>query len=73
MIDTKPGSTPGRTHEPMPEHLKQSKTRGDKRAANWKAKPPAYSECPQCHQPKLPHRVCGNCGYYAGRQAIEVE
>ena len=24
-------------------------------------------------QPKLPHRVCGNCGYYAGRQAIEVE
>ena len=35
--------------------------------------PPTYSECPQCHQPKLPHRVCGNCGYYAGRQAIEVE
>ena len=52
---------------------KQSKTRGDKRAANWKAKPPPYSECPQCHQPKLPHRVCGNCGYYAGRQAVEVE
>ena len=34
---------------------------------------PTYSECPQCHQPKLPHRVCANCGYYAGRQAIEVE
>jgi large subunit ribosomal protein L32 len=52
---------------------KQSKTRGDTRAANWKARSPAYSECPQCHQPKLPHRVCGNCGYYAGRQANEVE
>jgi large subunit ribosomal protein L32 len=43
------------------------------RAATWKASPPAYAECPQCHQPKLPHRVCGNCGYYAGRQAVEVE
>ena len=52
---------------------KQSKSRGDKRAANWKGTPPAYSECSQCHQPKLPHRVCGNCGYYAGRQVVEVE
>jgi large subunit ribosomal protein L32 len=52
---------------------KQSKTRSRKRAANWKATAPSYSECPQCRQPKLPHVVCGNCGYYAGRQAIEVE
>jgi large subunit ribosomal protein L32 len=52
---------------------KQSKTRTAKRRATWKAEAPAYSECPQCHQSKLPHRVCGNCGYYAGRQAVEVE
>jgi large subunit ribosomal protein L32 len=52
---------------------KQSKTRTRKRAANWKATTPAYSACPQCRQPKLPHRVCPNCGYYAGRQAIDVE
>ncbi len=52
---------------------KQSKTRSRKRAANWKATASPYSECPQCHQPKLPHIVCGNCGYYAGRQAIEAE
>jgi len=52
---------------------KQSKSRGDKRAANWRGSTPAFSECPQCHRPKLPHRVCGNCGYYAGRQAVEVE
>ncbi len=52
---------------------KQSKTRSAKRAANWKSEAPAYAECPQCHQPKLPHRVCSNCGYYAGRQAVEVE
>lgn len=52
---------------------KQSKTRTAKRRASWKAEATGYAACPQCKQPKLPHRVCGNCGYYAGRQAIEVE
>lgn len=52
---------------------RQTKARGAKRYANWKAQPSTYSECPQCHQPKLPHRVCPTCGYYAGRQAVEVE
>ncbi len=50
-----------------------TKTKRDTRRANWKGTPPTYSLCPQCRQPKLPHRVCKNCGYYAGRQAIEVE
>jgi large subunit ribosomal protein L32 len=52
---------------------KQSKSRSGKRAANWKASAPAYAECPQCRQPTMSHRVCANCGYYAGRQAVEVE
>jgi large subunit ribosomal protein L32 len=52
---------------------KTPKNKTRQRAAQWKALPSTYAECPQCHQPKLPHRVCGNCGYYAGRQAIEVE
>lgn len=52
---------------------KQSRSRSGKRAANWKASAPAYAECPQCKQPTLSHRVCANCGYYAGRQAVEVE
>ena len=38
---------------------KQSKARTRKRAANWKAQPSTYAECPQCHQAKLPHVVCG--------------
>ncbi|MEX0833302.1 MAG: 50S ribosomal protein L32 [Actinomycetota bacterium] len=52
---------------------KKSRAKSRQRAANWKAEPAAFAECPQCHQPKLPHRVCENCGYYAGRQAVEVE
>src|SRR5205823_4549233 len=31
------------------------------------------SGCPHCHEPKAPHRVCANCGYYRGRQVRAVE
>ena len=33
---------------------------------------PGVSECPNCHEPKLPHRACANCGRYKGREVIEV-
>jgi large subunit ribosomal protein L32 len=57
---------------PTPKR-KTPKTKTAMRRAQWKGSSPTYAECPQCHQPKLPHRVCPNCGYYAGRQAVEVE
>jgi large subunit ribosomal protein L32 len=47
-----------------------SKQRGRTRRANWKLSAPTLSECPQCHQPKLAHSVCKNCGYYNGRLAV---
>jgi large subunit ribosomal protein L32 len=28
------------------------------------------SNCVQCGSPVLPHRVCGGCGYYKGRQVL---
>ncbi|CAN5349452.1 50S ribosomal protein L32 [soil metagenome] len=43
------------------------------RRAHWRVSAPTYSSCPQCREPKLPHRVCTNCGHYAGRQAVETE
>jgi large subunit ribosomal protein L32 len=52
---------------------KQSKARRDKRRANHKISAPTYNECPQCHSPRLPHRVCPGCGYYAKRQVVEPE
>ena len=30
------------------------------------------SKCPRCSQPKLPHRICPNCGHYAGREVISA-
>ncbi|MGH7586629.1 MAG: 50S ribosomal protein L32 [Gemmatimonadales bacterium] len=33
----------------------------------------ATQACPRCGSPKLPHRVCADCGYYRGQKRIEVE
>ena len=30
-------------------------------------------ECRNCHELKLPHHVCPNCGWYNGRQVLQIE
>ncbi|MBO8126709.1 MAG: 50S ribosomal protein L32 [Firmicutes bacterium] len=50
---------------------KSSKARGAKRRTHWKVEAPNLVECPQCHEPKLPHMACPSCGYYAGRKVVE--
>ena len=52
---------------------KVSKARRDKRRANWKLTAPNLVECPQCHELKLPHRVCPSSGQYKGKEVIKVE
>ena len=49
---------------------KISKARKHSRQANWKLSLPTITECPQCHQMKLSHRVCKQCGYYKGVQVV---
>ncbi|MBQ6175442.1 MAG: 50S ribosomal protein L32 [Clostridia bacterium] len=51
---------------------KVSKARRNSRRANWKLSLPGITECPQCHEMKLTHRVCKNCGYYNGKQVLKV-
>ena len=31
------------------------------------------SECPNCHEKKLPHRACAKCGEYKGRAVLDVK
>lgn len=50
-----------------------SKSKRDKRRAHDGLRGPARSTCPQCGEPKLPHRVCAHCGSYRGRTVIEPE
>jgi large subunit ribosomal protein L32 len=49
---------------------KQSHSRTAKRRATHKISAPSYNECPTCHSPRRPHRVCGVCGSYAGREVV---
>jgi large subunit ribosomal protein L32 len=50
---------------------KQSSARRDKRRSQHKISAPTYNACPQCHAPRLPHRICPECGYYGKRQVVE--
>jgi large subunit ribosomal protein L32 len=42
---------------------KQSHSRTAKRRAQHKLRP-------QCHSPRLPHRVCPTCGSYGGKTVV---
>jgi large subunit ribosomal protein L32 len=52
---------------------RQSSARRDKRRAHDARSAPRLNECPQCHQPRMPHRVCPNCGTYAGREVVSLD
>ncbi len=49
---------------------KTSRSRRDKRRANYKTKPRQTSVCPHCGAVKLTHAACPECGYYNGRKII---
>ncbi len=50
---------------------KVSKARRDKRRSQvWKLSAPSFSRCANCGELKLPHQVCGSCGYYKGKEVI---
>jgi large subunit ribosomal protein L32 len=57
---------------PVPKKKTSKSKSRSRRAAAWRLDAPARSVCPRCGSAKLPHVVCRTCGWYAGRQAIEV-
>lgn len=52
---------------------KSSKRRRNLRRAHDALKPIGLAKCPRCNQAVLPHTLCSNCGYYRGRQVIDME
>ncbi|WP_138206694.1 50S ribosomal protein L32 [Haloimpatiens lingqiaonensis] len=53
---------------------KTSKSKRDsRRAQTFKLSAPGIVECPQCHEMKLAHRVCPNCGYYKNKEVVSTE
>mgnify|MGYP006290934897 CR=1 FL=1 len=53
---------------------KTSKARSRRRkSVNMKLHAPHLVECNTCGNKVLPHRVCPKCGFYRGKQILEVE
>lgn len=53
----------------VPKH-RHSNSRTGKRRAHDAITLPNPSACPQCGEPKMPHRACPSCGTYKGRQVV---
>jgi large subunit ribosomal protein L32 len=56
---------------PLPKR-KYAKARQGERRQHLGLAAFSMTECPNCHQMRLPHRVCPHCGYYRGRQVVEI-
>ena len=54
-----------------PTH-RHTRTRRDKRRANWKGRLPHLGLCPDCNELKLPFKVCHHCGTYNGRRVLDI-
>ena len=52
---------------------RSSSARRDRRRSHLGLKPSNPVLCSHCKQPTRPHRVCKNCGYYAGVEVVAPE
>lgn len=52
---------------------KTSQARRDQRRAHHAMKKVNLIACPNCGSPRVPHRVCPECGTYKGRTVVAVE
>lgn len=52
---------------------KTSRSRRGMRRAHKHLTAPSISVCPRCKAPKLPHRICPNCGTYRGKEFLPSE
>jgi len=46
--------------------------RKNKRRAHDHLHTLSLSDCPNCHEKKLPHQACPHCGQYKGREVIDT-
>ena len=68
------GPTPSIRKSIMPNPKRRhSQKRTSTRRAHDALKGHSLSECPNCHEKKMPHRACPKCGYYKGREVLDVE
>lgn len=50
-----------------------SKSRQSKRRSHHALTAEATTNCTNCGELVRPHRVCGSCGWFGGKQVVAVE
>ena len=50
-----------------------SKSKRDSRRSHDALSVVSVNTCPQCRDPKLPHRICPHCGYYNNRKVVDID
>ena len=56
----------------LPKRKVSHARQGDRRA-HLALTVPNLTDCSHCHQMKEPHHVCPSCGWYRGRQVLELK
>lgn len=51
---------------------RHTKSRRNKRRSHHALKAQILGICEKCGQSVLPHRVCGNCGTFKGKEVLDV-
>jgi large subunit ribosomal protein L32 len=52
--------------------MRHTKSKRNRVRSHHALKKKQLTKCTHCLQPAIPHTLCQNCGYYAGRQIIDV-
>lgn len=56
---------------PIPKQ-RHTKSRRNRRRSHLRLKKQKLFNCSKCGEPILAHRVCSFCGYYDGKQVVDV-
>ncbi|NLY09923.1 MAG: 50S ribosomal protein L32 [Tissierellia bacterium] len=56
----------------VPKRKTSKQRRNKRRASSYRLNKTTVVECSNCHEPKMPHRVCKSCGYYDGKEIISI-
>lgn len=57
----------------VPKRRTTRAKRDQRRAQHDKIAAPNVIPCPNCGEMSRPHRICGACGFYKGRQVLTVK
>lgn len=56
----------------MVVRMRHTKSKRNRVRSHHALKHVRFAKCGHCGKPLRPHIMCENCGYYAGRQVVDV-